>query len=110
MSPHPARPRRNPSPTPTNSISNISLSSSISSGNGFGSKIPSKVVEIPQVNSFFAYDILVSSDIPPEVDVTQKEAYLSPTEFQCVMGVEKQFFYALPKWQRDKKKREVDLF
>lgn len=47
---------------------------------------------------------------PKQVDSAIRECYLSDDEFQAVFGMDKSSFAALPKWKRDKAKKEHSLF
>ncbi|KAL2338665.1 hypothetical protein Fmac_013111 [Flemingia macrophylla] len=51
-----------------------------------------------------------STDPLPDIDVTRREAYLSPAEFQEKLGMAKDEFYKLPKWKQNKLKMAVQLF
>ncbi|XP_024637641.1 villin-4 [Medicago truncatula] len=51
-----------------------------------------------------------STDPMPDIDVTKREAYLSPEEFQERLGMTRSEFYKLPKWKQNKLKMAVQLF
>ena len=51
-----------------------------------------------------------STDVMPDIDVTKREAYLSPEEFQEKLGMARSQFYKLPKWKQNKLKMAVQLF
>ncbi|KAG2407579.1 Villin-4 protein [Vigna angularis] len=51
-----------------------------------------------------------STDPITDIDVTKREAYLSPAEFQEKLGMDKNEFYKLPKWKQNKLKMAVRLF
>ncbi|ESW26730.1 hypothetical protein PHAVU_003G143200 [Phaseolus vulgaris] len=51
-----------------------------------------------------------STDPVTDIDVTKREAYLSPAEFQEKLGMAKTEFYKLPKWKQNKLKMAVQLF
>lgn len=48
--------------------------------------------------------------LPPDVDTTHKESFLSHAEFYGVFAMRKEEFYALPKWRRNELKRSRKLF
>ncbi|KAJ1433461.1 Villin/Gelsolin [Sesbania bispinosa] len=51
-----------------------------------------------------------STDPVTDIDVTKREAYLSPAEFKEKFGMIKKEFYKLPKWKQNKLKMAVQLF
>ncbi|WJX96600.1 Villin-4 [Trifolium repens] len=51
-----------------------------------------------------------SEDPMPDIDVTKREAYLSPEEFNERLGMTRTEFYKLPKWKQNKLKMAVQLF
>ncbi|XP_057422444.1 villin-4-like [Lotus japonicus] len=51
-----------------------------------------------------------STDPATDIDVTKREAYLSPEEFQKHLGMTKKEFNKLPKWKQNKLKMAVNLF
>ncbi|MED6129115.1 Villin, variant 2 [Stylosanthes scabra] len=51
-----------------------------------------------------------STDPVADIDVTKREAYLSPAEFKEKLGMAKNEFYKLPKWKQNKLKVAVQLF
>ncbi|RWR94773.1 villin-2 [Cinnamomum micranthum f. kanehirae] len=51
-----------------------------------------------------------STDPAPGIDYMKREAYLSDEEFECVLEMTKEAFYAQPKWKRDMQKKKLDLF
>jgi hypothetical protein len=57
-----------------------------------------------------AYAELISGTLPAGVDPARKELYLDDKEFRQLFACEKQAFAALPKWKRDLKKKELNLF
>lgn len=44
------------------------------------------------------------------IDLTQKEEYLSESDFRSTFGMDKMAYRAQPKWKRDKLKRDNRLF
>ena len=60
----------------------------------------------------YPYHRLVSpqSSYPKEVNVNEREKYLSDAEFLDVFGMTKYDFAALPEWRQVQKKRECKLF
>lgn len=44
------------------------------------------------------------------IDKSRREQYLSPEDFEDAFGMKKEEFQVLPKWKRDKLKRELHLF
>ena len=57
-----------------------------------------------------AYADLISGSLPTGVDPACKEEYLDEKEFRQLFACDKVAFAALPKWKRDLKKRELNLF
>ena len=55
-------------------------------------------------------DLKSPGPFPDGIDVTKREEYLSPSEFDAVFKMSKAEFAALPKWKRDGLKRKLDLF
>ena len=51
-----------------------------------------------------------STDPMPDIDMTKREAYLSPDEFQEKLKMSRSEFYKLPKWKQNKLKMAVQLF
>ncbi|XP_004507882.1 villin-4-like isoform X2 [Cicer arietinum] len=51
-----------------------------------------------------------STDPMPGIDVTKREAYLSPDEFKERLKMAKNEFYKLPRWKQNKLKMAVQLF
>ncbi|KAJ8619682.1 hypothetical protein MRB53_028211 [Persea americana] len=51
-----------------------------------------------------------STDPAPGIDYMKREAYLSDEEFERVLEMTKEAFYAQPKWKRDMQKKKLDLF
>ncbi|XP_065051473.1 villin-1-like isoform X2 [Rhopilema esculentum] len=49
-------------------------------------------------------------NLPPGVDPTQKEFYLSPEDFKKVFGMTVTEYEKLPQWKRSNLKRKVDLY
>lgn len=62
----------------------------------------------PNTNTF-PLDVLQSS-CPDGVDPSCKEMFLDNGEFQSLFGMDKQSFEALPKWKRQKAKKDHGLF
>ncbi|VAH51356.1 unnamed protein product [Triticum turgidum subsp. durum] len=60
----------------------------------------------------FPYERLVttSEDPAPDIDITQREIYLSAAEFREKIGMKRTAFYKLPKWKQNKLKSAVQLF
>jgi DNA-binding transcriptional regulator YiaG len=44
------------------------------------------------------------------IDISRREEYLSPDEFDHVFGMSKELFATLPKWKRERAKRAAKLF
>ena len=57
-----------------------------------------------------AYSVLVSGEVPANVDPTRKEEYLSDAEFNQVFGMDREQFSAQPKWKQDNMKKSKNLF
>lgn len=65
------------------------------------------------VVDFIEYKILKESaveDLPPRVDITKKENYLSNEEFRTVFHMSKTEFSKLKNWKQEQLKKEVGLF
>ncbi|KAM7422361.1 hypothetical protein PAMA_010425 [Pampus argenteus] len=61
----------------------------------------------------FPPDALVNkfaNELPQEVDPTQKEKYLSDSDFNDIFGITKDEFASLPQWKKLKLKKEKGLF
>jgi tetratricopeptide (TPR) repeat protein len=54
--------------------------------------------------------VLLKPPYPDGVNKGHREAYLSSAEFKAALGVDKQAFYAQPKWKRDAAKKKASLF
>ncbi|RYG59551.1 hypothetical protein EON64_20110, partial [archaeon] len=48
--------------------------------------------------------------LPPTVDPTKKEEYLSDAEFQKTFNMDRNAFKALAKWKRDDAKKKAGIF
>ena len=46
----------------------------------------------------------------PRIDSARREQYLSPEDFQKYFSATKVEFAKMPKWKRDKLKRDLQLF
>jgi len=53
---------------------------------------------------------LLRGPLPPGVDPTRLELYLSPQHFQEVLGMTKEEFEKMPQWKQTKLKKDVGLF
>ncbi|XP_058759875.1 villin-1-like [Vicia villosa] len=53
---------------------------------------------------------VVSPNPVTGIDLTKREAYLSPEEFHEKFGMPKSAFYKLPRWKQNKLKISLDLF
>ena len=65
------------------------------------------------VTEFYDYSLLKSVEVenlPPNVDVTKKENYLSDQEFVDVFGMDKKSFSSLKEWKKKDMKVKVGLF
>ncbi|KAG2377826.1 hypothetical protein C9374_008911 [Naegleria lovaniensis] len=58
----------------------------------------------------YSYKTLLSEQLPPGVDATKLEEYLSNEEFQLVFSMTRDEFNQLPKWKQESEKRKVYLF
>ena len=47
---------------------------------------------------------------PPGVSADERERWLSNAEFEKVLGVSREAWEKMPKWKRDRIRREADLF
>ncbi|XP_078178106.1 villin-1-like isoform X2 [Carex rostrata] len=73
----------------------------------------SQATELQKIDTVvYPYEILkVNSKTPVAgIDVTRREDYLSPEEFQEKFGMTKDQFDKLPKWRQNKLKSDLDLF
>lgn len=60
---------------------------------------------------YFSFLVLKQNKWPKgAVDISKKEDYLSPEDFQQLFGMTKAQFNALPSWKRKDKKQKVGLF
>ena len=58
----------------------------------------------------FPLAALQSPPFPAEIDASRRELHLADDEFLNAMGCTKGAFEELPKWKRDAKKRQAQLF
>jgi len=58
----------------------------------------------------YRYEVLKGSEVPPDVDVAEKEKHLSEQDFESVFQMSKDSFDELPKWRRTSMKKEAGLF
>ena len=56
-------------------------------------------------SDFIAYD-----ELKARTDLTDREKYLSDTDFVQVFGCDKQAWAAMPGWKRKQAKKKADLF
>merc|ERR1712203_441674 len=87
---------------------NDSVGSLDADGEGSSSEKPTgdlqaKLVEV------HSYDSLIDGR-GGCIDSTKKEEYLKDEEFERIFGMTHEEFNAMPKWRRDRKKKEVGLF
>jgi hypothetical protein len=61
------------------------------------------------ITTFFSYDELASGNIKG-IDVTQKELYLCPEEFEPIFKIAKEDYLALKKWKRAEYKKATGLY
>ncbi|KAF3689723.1 Advillin p92 [Channa argus] len=52
----------------------------------------------------------LASELPEGVDPTQKEKYLSDSDFTSVFGMDKDKFVSLPQWKQLSLKKEIGMF
>uniref|UniRef100_A0A668A9H6 Villin like n=1 Tax=Myripristis murdjan TaxID=586833 RepID=A0A668A9H6_9TELE len=64
-------------------------------------------------NHYLDPEVLVNkspSQLPYGVDASQREAYLSPVDFETLLGTTRSDFQRLPKWRQDDLKKKAGLF
>ncbi|XP_077249392.1 villin-3-like [Tasmannia lanceolata] len=85
---------------------------SISESNGEDSSLEDAQLDKNGSETTFSYECVKSKSTNPAsgIDYKRREAYLSETEFQTVLGMTKEAFYRQPKWKQDMQKKKVDLF
>uniref|UniRef100_A0A7S2B2Y4 HP domain-containing protein n=1 Tax=Octactis speculum TaxID=3111310 RepID=A0A7S2B2Y4_9STRA len=54
--------------------------------------------------------LLAIKENTEKLDILKKEDYLEESEFERILGTTRKEFNAMPKWKRDRKKKEVGLF
>ncbi|XP_068658853.1 villin-2 isoform X2 [Aristolochia californica] len=84
-----------------------------SENNGDGSpvKLDPPVDENGEATTFSYEQLRAKSTDPASgIDFKRREAYLSASEFESVLGMSKEAFYQQPKWKQDLQKKKVDLF
>ncbi len=64
----------------------------------------------PSSGLIFSVEQLQIGKCPQGIDMTRREQYLSDADFEATFGMSKDTFLALPKWKRQRAKREVGLF
>ncbi|KAK5912285.1 hypothetical protein CesoFtcFv8_002177 [Champsocephalus esox] len=52
----------------------------------------------------------LTNELPEGVDPTQKEKYLSDSDFNNIFGINKDDFSSMPRWKQLKMKKEVGMF
>eukprot|EP00249_Psilotum_nudum_P017143 c26180_g2_i1 orf=638-3619(+) len=90
----------------------ISEGRDASNGMSVGGGVEEGVTETAGDGATYPYDLLrvSSKNPPPHIDSAKRESYLSPEEFKQKFHMEKEVFYQLPKWKRDRYKLLLDLF
>ncbi|XP_068661853.1 villin-2-like [Aristolochia californica] len=83
-----------------------------SENNGDGSPVKLDLLDENGEPTTFSYEQLKAKSPNPAsgIDFKRREAYLSASEFESVLGITKEAFYRQPKWKQDLQKRKVDLF
>jgi tetratricopeptide (TPR) repeat protein len=64
----------------------------------------------PSSGLIYSVEQLQIGKCPQGIDMTRREQYLSDADFEATFGMSKDTFLALPKWKRQRAKREVGLF
>jgi predicted RNA-binding Zn-ribbon protein involved in translation (DUF1610 family) len=64
----------------------------------------------PQPQEFLPFQVLQQGPLPDFVDVTHKEKYLAPEEFESVFGMSVEEFSKLVPWRQESLKRFKHLF
>ncbi|KAJ7546195.1 hypothetical protein O6H91_08G029400 [Diphasiastrum complanatum] len=69
-------------------------------------------IDETQKHATFPYERLKAGAKNPisGIDITRRESYLSPSDFQKIFYMDRTQFDELPKWKQDKFKKAVDLF
>ena len=83
----------------TNGIKHVKLDSISENSYSYGKTYP--------------FERLLSSDnseLPPDVDPTKKEDYLSDDQFLAKFGMDKEAFKLLPQWKKVAAKKKIGLF
>lgn len=80
--------------------------------NGSASATPGKSAGTSMANGVrsYRYEVLKGSEVPPDVDVSEKEKHLSEQDFESVFQMNKGSFDELPKWRRTSLKKQAGLF
>ena len=58
----------------------------------------------------YSYERLIDTDLPSDVDPARKEAYLTDSDFQTHLGMDRQAFEAIPQWKQINLKKAARLF
>jgi hypothetical protein len=61
-------------------------------------------------NAVYTHAQLTTTPLPEGIDVTKKEQYLSPDEFEQLFGMTKAAFNAMPAWKHKGLKQKVGLY
>lgn len=100
----PAKPRGEGSTAPTPVSASMVSKMSVFSPSAL--KSPEPITP----DKYKPYAILKEIPTPADVDVANKELYLDDAEFESLFGCNKEEFAKLPKWRRDGKKKELNLY
>lgn len=65
---------------------------------------------LKELNKTYPIEVLKGEILPPGVDKTKKEHYLSDEDFAEVFGVARNEYLAMPQWKRTDLKKKVGLF
>lgn len=88
-------------------ISSLTNTSVNGGSSGADNKTPAK--DRP-ITDFFSYAELTGEELPEDLDMTRREAYLSDSEFESIFGISKVEFNSSPKWKQEVLKKKHKLF
>ncbi|KAJ3177013.1 Coronin-2B [Geranomyces variabilis] len=71
---------------------------------------PLETVLAEYLRETYSVDVLLSDAVPPHLDMTRLETYLSTEDFEGLFGMRRDDYVALPLWKRDEVKKRVGVF
>ena len=65
-----------------------------------------------EITRFYPYKKLMGADgeLPPDVDPSRKEAYLTDSDFESIFKMDRECYDALPRWKQVNLKKSLSLF